>query len=364
MNRFPFLDWMRGLALAIMIQVHVFNSFARMDVRNGGLYSLAVFVGGLAGPLFLFMAGMTFAFQMDSLERREPVPRRRWVVSLRRALYILAIAFAIRIVNWATSWPHAGWEEILRVDILNSMGLALVAFSAAAPLRGERRIRAVLLAALAIAAVSPLVANLNWALAPPLLHEYLAPGFGRGHFPFFPCASYVGFGMTAGAAVRLTEAARLDRLMQWCALIGGTLILAGQYVSNLPYAVYPKSNFWTDSPTLILMRVGIALAMLAGCYTWTAFCAAPGWSWMQCLGKNSLMVYWVHLMLVYGALSTPFQKALSIPQTSLATVVAIAVMVAMSALWLWWKARRALRRGAASSPLPAGSTAPWPPLPQ
>jgi hypothetical protein len=50
-NRFPFLDWMRGLALVIMIQVHVFNSFARTDVRNGGVYSLAVFAGGMAGPL-------------------------------------------------------------------------------------------------------------------------------------------------------------------------------------------------------------------------------------------------------------------------------------------------------------------------
>ena len=66
---------MRGLALAIMIQVHVFNSFARMDVRNSGVYGLAVFIGGMAGPLFLFMAGMTFAFQMDRLERKEVVGR-------------------------------------------------------------------------------------------------------------------------------------------------------------------------------------------------------------------------------------------------------------------------------------------------
>ncbi|MGD0168065.1 MAG: hypothetical protein ABSC51_12395, partial [Gaiellaceae bacterium] len=29
-KRFPFLDWMRGLAVVIMIQCHVFNSFARM----------------------------------------------------------------------------------------------------------------------------------------------------------------------------------------------------------------------------------------------------------------------------------------------------------------------------------------------
>ena len=117
-------------------------------------------------------------------------------------------------------------------------------------------------------------------------------------------------------------------------------MLAGQYVSNLPYAVYPKSNFWTDNPTLIFMRVGISLVMLAGCYTWTEYCTGPGWSWMQCLGKNSLLVYWVHLTLVYGSITAVFQKALSIPATVMATVTVIALMVALSALWQWWKGRR------------------------
>jgi uncharacterized membrane protein len=362
-KRFPFLDWMRGLALVIMIQVHVFNSFTRMELRNGGLYALSVFTGGMAGPLFLFMAGMTFAFQMDGLERREVPPRRRCLACLGRAGYILAIAFLIRIANWATSWPHAGWEEITRVDILNSMGLALAAFSVAALLRDGRRIRVVLLAAVAIAAVSPIVANFNWAGAPPLLHEYLAPGFGRGHFPFFPCAAYVGFGMTAGAAARRTDAGRMQGLMQWSALIGGALILAGQYVSNLPYAVYPRSDFWTDNPTLIAIRVGISLVLLAVSYLWTEYCVGPGWSWMQCLGKSSLLVYWVHLMLVYGGVTAAWQRALTIPMTALATVGMTALMVALAALWQWWQRRRSISRGAASSQLPIDSTAPSPPLP-
>jgi uncharacterized membrane protein len=359
-NRLPFLDWMRGLALVVMIQCHVFNSFARMDVRNGGLYSLSQFFGGMAGPLFLFMAGVTFAFQMESLERKGFAPRPRWLACLRRAGYILAVAFLIGIANWATGGPHTGWQEITRVDILNSMGLAMTVFSVAAFLGDGRRVRAVLLAAIAIAAVSPLVASLDWSAAPPLLHEYLAPGFGRGRFPFFPCASYVGFGMTAGAAVRRAGEGVMDRLMQWSALIGGALILGGQYVSNLPYSVYPKSNFWTDNPTLILMRVGISLVIMAGCHTWTAYCASPGWSWMECLGRNSLMVYWVHLLLVYGAATAPLQRALSIPATALATAVAIAMMVALSALWQWWKSRRALSRGVANSQPSTGSTAPSP----
>src|ERR1017187_2985492 len=92
-KRFPFLDWMRGLAVVIMIQCHTFNSFTRVDLHDGGPYVLTQFVGGMAAPLFLLMAGMTTAFQMESLERREPKPLRRWLISLKRAAYILAIAF-------------------------------------------------------------------------------------------------------------------------------------------------------------------------------------------------------------------------------------------------------------------------------
>src|SRR5947209_7633648 len=115
---------MRGLAVVIMIQCHAFNSFARMDLRDGGPYVFTQFVGGMAAPLFLFMAGMTLAFQMDSLERRNIAPARRWFTSLRRAFYVLAIAFAFRFSNFVFSLPHPDWADLAKVDILNCMGVA------------------------------------------------------------------------------------------------------------------------------------------------------------------------------------------------------------------------------------------------
>jgi fucose 4-O-acetylase-like acetyltransferase len=284
---------------------------------------------------------MTFAFQMDRLERKESSAVRRWVACLRRAGYVWGIAYLIRLTDWAGSWPHGAWYEIFRVDILNSMGLAMAAFSLAAFWTGGRRIRGVLVAAIAIATVSPLIANWDWSGVPDVVRQYLQAGYGRGHFPFFPCASYLAFGMTAGAAVRLTEMPRMDRFMQWAALMGGGAVLAAQYVSNLPYAVYPKSNFWTDNPGLIVIRTGVALVLLAGCYTWTAYGASAGWSWMQSLGRNSLMVYWVHLVLVYGPLTAMLQRALSIPATLAAVVAVTALMVGMTVVWQRWRGRRA-----------------------
>src|SRR5436309_4827292 len=159
---------MRGLAVVIMIQCHTFNSFTRMDLRDGGTYVLTQFIGGMAAPLFLFMAGMTTAFQMDSLDRRELTPRRRWVISLKRGGYILAIAFTFRFTNWLFSVPHASLSELTRVDILNCMGAGLAVLSVAALFPGSARIRIALLAGLAIIAVSPLISGFDWSRTPLL----------------------------------------------------------------------------------------------------------------------------------------------------------------------------------------------------
>jgi uncharacterized membrane protein len=342
-KRFPFLDWMRGLAVVIMIQCHVFNSFAAQSVRDSGPYVLSQFIGGMAAPLFLFMAGMTLAFQMDSQDRKQHAALARWVAALRRAGYVWGIAYLFRLSNCLASIPHVDWHEFTKVDILNCMGLSMAVFAGAAALQGQVRARWVALGALAVAAASPLVANIDWGGTPSLIQEYLAPGHGRGRFAFFPNAAYVGFGLAAGTVVRHTAAERFERLMQWALLLGLVLVIAAQYFSNIPYSIYSKSNFWTDSPSLILIRAGIALLVLAGCYLWTECVATSGWSWMQVLGRNSLMVYWVHVMLVYGNIVRPLKQNLGIGQTALATAAVTALMVVMSEAWLRRKARRAER---------------------
>jgi len=344
-KRLPFLDWMRGLAILLMIQCHTFNSFARMDVRDGGPYVLSQFVGGMAAPLFLFMAGMTLAFQMESLARRERNPVVRWIAALRRGTYVLAIAYLFRFSTCVASLPRPDWRELTKVDILNCMGLAMLCLSLAALFGAKGRIRFALLAAIAVAVMAPLIANLPWGGTPAIVQEYLAPGQGqgRGRFPLFPNAAYLAFGLAIGSIVKSAATERFDRLMQWGVLIGFALVFTGQYFSNIPYSIYTKTSFWSDNPSLVVIRTGIALLLMGGCYVWTEYCASPGWSWMQTLGKNSLMVYWVHVMLVYSDIVKPLKGGLTIPWTAVATATVTALMVALSVAWLWWKAVRAER---------------------
>jgi uncharacterized membrane protein len=332
---------MRGLAIVVMVQCHTFHSLARPDTHDGGIYFFSQFVGGMAAPLFLFMAGMTFAFQMESLERRKLDGARRWVASLKRAGYILVVAFLFRLTNWLGGLPHPDAREWTKVDILNCMAAAMAVFSLAALADSARRVRLALVAAVAIAGLAPVISHLPWANPPSVLRQYLVPVVpGGGQFPFFPCASYLGFGLAAGTIVKRAAEENLDRVMQWTVLVGFITLGTAQYFANFPYSIYEKAKFWTESPALILIRVGIMLLALAASYVWTQSAVGAGWSWMQCLGKNSLMVYWVHVMIVYGALADPLKRALGTGQTLLALAVLMALMVAMSAAWLWWKERR------------------------
>lgn len=332
---------MRGLAVVIMIQCHTFNSLTRLDLREGGPYILTQFIGGMAAPLFLLMAGMTSAFQMESLERKIPSPRRRWLISLKRAAYILGIAFTFRFTNWVFTIPHGNTSELTKVDILNCMGVGMAVLSVAAVFPSGSRIRFTAGAGLAIAALSPLVSRLPWDGVPTILQEYVLPGGIRGHFGFFPWVSYIAFGLAIGTIVKRAAAERFERLMQWSTLLGFGMIFSGQYFSNMPYSVYTNANFWTDSPALIVIRTGICLLVMAGAYLWTQYGASARWSWMQAMGKNSLQVYWVHVMIVYGSLIRPIKRRLDIPQAVLASVLVTALMVLMSSLWLEWKRRRA-----------------------
>jgi len=211
-----------------------------MDLREGGPYVLSQFLGGMAAPLFLFMAGMTFAFQLDSLERREPSRWRRWRFSLRRAAYILGIAFLFRFTNWVASLPHANIDEITkgRYPQLHGRGDGGDLPGGGLRVQGARALRRAGGAGHRRGGAhydQPPVGG-----TPALLQEYLVPGAGRARFPFFPCASYVGFGLAAGAIVKRTAADRLDRLMQWSAAIGFALVFTAQYFPTSPTPSTPS----------------------------------------------------------------------------------------------------------------------------
>src|SRR5436305_10395114 len=106
-TRLHYLDWVRGLGALIMLQGHVFDSFLRNDLREGGAFVYSQFVGGMPPAIFLFLTGVTLAFLMDSTERKGLRPAARVWTSVRRSGYLFAIAFAFRLQLWPFGGPGA-----------------------------------------------------------------------------------------------------------------------------------------------------------------------------------------------------------------------------------------------------------------
>ena len=338
-QRLPYLDWVRGLAALVMLQGHVFQSFLRDDLREGGPYVMSQFLGGMPPAVFLFLLGVTFAFLMDSQERKGHSAAARFGTAIMRSGYLFAAAFAFRLQLWLFSFDKSPWTDLLRVDILNCMGLALLVFSAMAVFRTMERIRLCAILGVAIAAASPLVTSVNWSGVPQVLQNYLKPD--HTFFGFFPWAAFVAFGMSAGSILRVLKPDEVPAAMQWFGWGGLTLAFTAYELSNMSPSIYSNSDFWLNSPALIFIKLGAVMILLAFAWVWNLRVAATDWSWVRQFGLTSLLVYWVHVELVYGRWFGFLKDQLSVGWTVFATVVTIALMLALSLLRTNWTAVKA-----------------------
>ena len=338
-NRLHYLDWVRGVGAIVMLQGHAFDSFLKPDLRPGGAYTLSQFVGGMPPAIFLFLTGVTLAFLMDSTERKGMPPRERFLTALGRSRYLFLLAFAFRLQLFIFGFP-AAWQDLFRVDVLNCMGfsMALMAVTTLARTRHRAWICAAL--GLAIAFASPLVSQIGWSGVPFLVRDYIAPGYGS--FSFFPWGGYLAFGIGMGSLIRVVKEDAAHRLMEGAALAGGALVLAGQYFAGAPYTLYAKSEFWLNSPAQTLTKLGVTLLLVTAAFVWTRYGSNGGWSWVRQFGITSLLVYWVHIELVYGRGLWFLKNNLTVPQTMLAAAGLVLAMLVLSTTKTYWHRVRAV----------------------
>lgn len=312
-----------------MLQGHVFHSFLKPELRDGSHYVLSQFLGGMPPAIFLFLTGVTLSFLMDSGERKSLSATVRWVTALRRAGYLFGLAFLFRFQLWVFGLPDSPWTDLFRVDILNCMGFAMAMLSVMALFRTAQRVRFCAAAGLVIAAASPLVSRLDWSGVPALVKHYIAPDYA--YFSFFPWAAFLAFGMSAGSLIRILKSEYMDRAMQWAALAGCALIVGARYFSELPYSLYSNSDFWLNSPAQVLIKTGVILLLLALAFLWTHLDTGENsWSWVRQFGTTSLLVYWVHIELVYGRWLFFLKEKLDVTQTIVAAVIVILLMLGLS----------------------------------
>jgi uncharacterized membrane protein len=151
------------------------------------------------------------------------------------------------------------------------------------------------------------------------------------YFGFFPWAAFLAFGMSAGSILRLVSHEDLGKVMLWALGLGVVLMISAQYLSSLPYSVYAKSDFWLNSPALTLIKLGLVMCIMSVAYLWVNMAGDPArFSLMRQLGMTSLLIYWVHIELVYGRWFGFWKESLSTGQVVIFTLCLIALMTLLS----------------------------------
>jgi uncharacterized membrane protein len=341
------LDWQRGLAVLYMIEWHTYDSWRADAVATGSAHTFMSIVGGFAAPSFLYMAGMSQLLADGALERKGVAVAERRTRAVRRALWLLGVAYAFRFVEYVLGgvWRvPGGWQTILRVDVLNVIAVSLLA--AALLTVGWKPRNHVLLAgaaACAVALLAPVVAG--WDRPASRLLDYLyTPDWQRGIFWLFPWAA---FALAGSAFGRLAQ--KEQKPFLWIG-IGAALFLGGWLADRLP-PFYAHQDFWRTSPQWVAMRLGGVVAT-SGALQLLPLSADRWLSWLRTMGRHSLLGYFVSIELPYGAFSSALHKRLSMTGAVLGVLAMIAATWAASAgadRYDAWKAGRTRR--AATPPL-------------
>jgi len=207
------------------------------------------------------------------------------------------------------------------------MGFALLIFSVMAFFRTRERIRLCAILGLAIAAAAPAVSGVDWSGVPELVKNYLVPD--HLFFGFFPWAAFVAFGMSAGSILRVLKPEDMPAAMQWFGWGGLGLAFTAWTLSFLNPSLFINSDFWLNSPSLTLIKVGAVLISIAFAWVWNLQTEGT-FSWIRQFGTTSLLVYWVHIELIYGRWLGVLKNRLSVSETVIVSIITIAAMLALS----------------------------------
>ena len=305
-SRLVSIDLVRVFAMALMVQGHTLDVLLTPQVQSASWYNFWLFCRGFTAPVFMSLAG--FSFALATIKRFEehtslgsPVWKR-----LRRFGFFVLLGYSMRFPVHSVrdfKWiGEDGWRAFLQFDVLQTIGLTLIALELLIlALKSKRRfaITAALLG-LTIAFTAPLAWNSGLLNSLPLVLRSALIGTAGSPFPLLPWSAYIFVGAALGTAYA-TVGKWSPRVLQYAIPFGVALLTTGVWLENTSRAVYGEANFWPTTPHLFLTRVGFVTALVGLASAAERFVPIKA-STARSLAEESLVVYFVHVALLYGSM--------------------------------------------------------------
>ncbi len=350
-QRLGYIDWLRGLACLVMFEVHCYDSWLSPAARHTAFFGWSRFSGLLPGPLFLFLAGVSVALVTDKMRRKGMSANQIAAKTIRRGGEIFALALLFRVQEFALGWPWSPWTDLLRVDILNTIGISIMLMGVVCWAARGRAMNAALAAAAGIA-VAMSTPPLWTTLRPRWLPWYLESYINGVHiynkpqswlFPIFPWAAFAFAGLAVGFVLFSDWSWRNPGLTVGLLGAGGVgIYYLSMWFDGLPMHLYAVYDYWHTGPDYVLARVAILLVLTFVGYAWCRWGAGQrGFSPLIQMGQTSLLVYWVHIEFVYGRFSILPKGTQTIKAASVGLAVIFVAMVLLSMARTRWKGQGA-----------------------
>jgi uncharacterized membrane protein len=357
-RRLAFIDLLRGWAVIVMIETHVFNATILKTISASAPFEVLTFINGLVAPSFLFASGMAYAVttrrKLPSYLHFGPPLFKQ----LGRLLFILAIGYALHLPKFNLRQLLAGvseeqWLVFFQADVLQCIAVCLLFLQVLLlMLRTERRLY---LAISVISVIVLLVTPLMWGsdlllVFPAPLAAYMN-GLHFSLFPLFPWSVFLFAGAIAGY---LFSEAREGPLSPGSPRATGVLTkrFAGAGIGLLALSLvlmplgglYPTYDYWRFSPGFVLLRLGIVFFLCAVMFWYEQRNGVGPRSPVALMGRESLLVYATHLLLIYGNFGTfNFRiwagQALGYAEAAMWTVLLLVLMLVLA--YGWDRVRRA-----------------------
>ncbi len=341
-NRIIFIDLMRAFAVLQMVQGHTTDVLLANNFRNfdSPIFNLWFFMRGMTAPIFLFTAGTVFTYLLRLVDKpfnENPRVKKGY----KRFLLLIFLGYMLRyptptIVNFSNVGPEQ-WKIFFAVDVLQLIGFGILFTIICAYIAEKLKLSDYMVfsgAALILFIASVFTDGINWLqIFPAPIAGYFYKGTGS-NFPLFPWAGYVIAGGVLGSYLaKHPMVFKTSKFSLNLALFGLLFIAIALIGDFIEVQIYNKSFLWTTSPNLIFYRLGIVL-FLNSILSFISLKLDTIPRFLILIGRNTLLIYIVHLMILYGSAWNPgliilFDKSFNVAQTIGSALLMILLMTGM-----------------------------------